>query len=123
MPDPILYRWTDVPMEAVNPSARRQYVTGDRVTVARFELARGGHIPRHAHANEQVTCVMSGALRFRFGGGKEDREIVAHAGHVVHIPAMVEHEVDVLEDSVAIDVFSPVRRDWIEKRDDYFRAG
>ena len=118
MSDAQHYRWNDITQEAVNPSTLRQYVTGERVTVARFELSRGGVVPRHAHANEQVTCVLSGALRFKFDG----REIVARAGEVVQIPGTLPHEVDVLEDSVAIDVFSPVRRDWIDKTDDYFRA-
>jgi quercetin dioxygenase-like cupin family protein len=99
------YRWTDIAPEAVNPSTLRQYVTGERVTVARFELSRGGVVPRHSHANEQVSCVLSGALKFKFDG----REIVVRAGEVVQIPGMV------------IDVFSPVRRDWIDKTDDYFR--
>jgi quercetin dioxygenase-like cupin family protein len=118
MPDATHYRWQDLPTEAVNPSALRQYVTGDGLTVARFELARGGLVPRHAHMNEQVSCVLSGALKFRF----DEREIVVRAGEVVQIPGMVHHEVEVLEDSIVMDVFSPVRRDWIEKTDDYFRA-
>jgi quercetin dioxygenase-like cupin family protein len=118
MPEAIHYRWSDVPSEAVNPSTMRRYVTGERVTVARFELTRGGLVPRHAHMNEQVTCVLSGALRFKFEG----QEIVVRAGEVVQIPGMLAHEVDVIEDAIVIDVFSPVRRDWIEKTDDYFRA-
>ena len=47
---------------------------------------------------------------------------VEDAGDVVQIPGTLAHEVEVLEDSVAIDVFSPVRRDWIDKTDDYFRS-
>jgi quercetin dioxygenase-like cupin family protein len=118
MPEAIHYRWNDVPSEAVNPSTERRYVSGERMTVARFELARGGVVPRHSHVNEQITCVLSGALRFKFG----DREILARAGDVVQIPGMVEHEVEVVDEAVVIDVFSPVRRDWMEKTDDYFRA-
>jgi quercetin dioxygenase-like cupin family protein len=112
------YRWSDIASEQVNPSTLRRYVTADRVTVARFELAAGGVVPRHSHENEQVTCVLTGALRFMFDG----HEIVARAGDVVQIPSWVEHEVHVLEDALVIDVFSPVRQDWIEKTDSYFRA-
>jgi quercetin dioxygenase-like cupin family protein len=112
------YRWDDVPSELLTQAVARRYVTGDRVTVARFELAAGGVVPRHAHDNEQVSCVMSGSLRFRFDG----QEIVARGGEVVRIPGGVAHEVAVLEDTVVIDVFSPVRQDWIDKTDDYFRA-
>ena len=110
------YRWSEVAEEQMNPSTRRRYVTADRVTVARFELARGGVVPKHAHENEQVTCVISGALKFRFA----DTDVVVKAGDVLQIPSWAEHEVEVVEDTVAIDVFSPVRRDWIEKTDSYF---
>lgn len=110
------HRWSDIAEEQMTPSVLRRYVTGEHVTVARFDLKRGGVVPRHSHDNEQVTCVLSGALKFRF----DDREIVARAGDVVQIPSWAEHEVEILEDTVAIDVFSPVRQDWIEKRDAYF---
>jgi quercetin dioxygenase-like cupin family protein len=105
MSDATHYRWQDVPSEAVNPSALRRYVTGERVTVARFELARGGLVPRHAHMNEQVSCVLSGALKFRFDG----REMVVRAGEVVQIPGMMNHDVEVLEDSIVIASVGAVR--------------
>ena len=113
-----LYRWTDIDQEAVTPAIARRYITGDHVTVARFELAAGGVVPRHRHDNEQVSCVLSGALRFRFDG----TEVVARAGDVVRIPGGVDHEVEVVDDAVVIDVFSPPRQDWVEKKDDYFRS-
>ena len=112
------YLWTDVPAESMTSSIVRRYITGDRVTVARFELAAGGVVPRHAHPNEQVSCVLSGALKFRFPG----QDIVARAGEVVRIPGGVDHEVEVVETAVVVDIFSPVRQDWIDKTDDYFRA-
>jgi quercetin dioxygenase-like cupin family protein len=112
------YRWEDLPNEAITPSIGRRYITGDRVTIARFELKAGGVVPRHAHTNEQVSSVLSGALRFVFN----DSEIVARAGDVVRIPGETPHEVAVLEDTIVIDVFSPIRQDWLDKTDDYFRA-
>jgi len=115
---PVLHRWSELPNETITPSVARRYLTGDRVTVARFELKRGGVVPRHAHDNEQVSCVLSGALKFDFDG----REVVVRDGEVMQIPGGVAHEVAVLEDTVVIDVFSPVRQDWIDKTDTYFRA-
>jgi quercetin dioxygenase-like cupin family protein len=116
--NPERYRWEEMPAEAITPSVARRYITGDRVTVARFELTAGGVVPRHAHENEQVSCVLSGALRFVFDNG----EMIARAGDVVRIPGGAAHEVTVLEDTIVIDVFSPVRQDWLDKTDDYFRA-
>jgi quercetin dioxygenase-like cupin family protein len=111
-----LYRWVDVPSEQINETVARRFITGDSVTIGRFELKQGGIVPSHAHANEQISMVMSGVVLFRIDG----RETVVKAGEVMQIPANVPHEVEVLEDALAIDVFSPVRQDWIDKTDTYF---
>jgi quercetin dioxygenase-like cupin family protein len=87
------------------------------VTIARFELKRGGIVPRHSHENEQVSMVLSGALLFKIDG----REVTIRGGEVMQIPGNVAHEVEVLEDALVNDVFSPVRQDWIDKTDSYFR--
>ena len=104
------HRWDDVSSEQINKDIARRFVSGDSVTIGRFELKKGGVVPSHAHVNEQVSMVMSGALLFRIDG----RETVVKAGELLQIPANVPHEVEVLEDAVAIDVFSPVRQDWIQ---------
>ena len=111
------HRWDDTPNEQITDTVARRFITGDSVTVGRFELKKGGVVPTHAHANEQISMVMSGALVFRIDG----RDTVVKTGEVMQIPANVPHEVEVLEDAVAIDVFSPVRQDWIDKTDSYFR--
>jgi quercetin dioxygenase-like cupin family protein len=110
------HRWSDIAQEQINPSIARQFVTGERVTVARFELKRDGIVPRHAHENEQVSYIVSGALKFVF----DDREVVVRGGELIQIPPNVPHAAEVVEDCVAIDVFSPVRQDWIDKTDTYF---
>lgn len=112
----IHHRWDDVPAEQINPSINRKFITGDRVTVAQFQLRRGGVVPLHAHENEQVSLVISGALKFNAGG----QETIVRGGEVMQIPGGLPHEVEVLEDSVVVDVFSPVRQDWIDKTDSYF---
>jgi quercetin dioxygenase-like cupin family protein len=110
------HRWSDVAAEQINPDISRRFISGDRVTVARFELKRGGVVPAHAHASEQVSFVVSGALKFRLDG----RDVVVRGGEVLQIPGGVAHEVEILEDSLVVDVFSPVRQDWIDKTDSYF---
>src|SRR5436189_3752530 len=109
------YQWADIMAESVAAGIQRKYITGEHVTVARFELKRGGVVPRHSHESEQLSMVMSGALLFKMGG----RDVVVRAGEALQIPSWIEHEVDVLEDAFVIDVFSPVRQDWIDKTDDY----
>lgn len=113
----VRHRWSDIPAEQLNSSTVRQYVTGDRVTIARFDLKRGGVVPRHSHENEQVSHVLSGKLKFTING----QDVLLSAGEMLQIPGGLEHEVEVVEDTIVIDVFSPVRQDWIDKTDDYFR--
>jgi quercetin dioxygenase-like cupin family protein len=110
-------RWTDVASESLTDKIQRRYINTGRLTIARFELARGGVVPRHSHEHEQVTNVLSGALRFV----TPEAEVVVRQGESITIAPWVEHRVDVLEDAVVIDVFSPVRQDWVMKTDDYFR--
>lgn len=111
------YRWDDITPEQINPTISRQYITGDRVTVARFELKRGAVVPQHAHENEQVSYIISGALKFILEG----RDIVVRGGEVLRIPPNVPHAAEAVEDTLAIDVFCPVRQDWIDKTDTYFQ--
>jgi unsaturated pyranuronate lyase len=114
---PVHHRWNQIAPERINASIVRQFITAERVTIARFELARGGIVPRHAHENEQVSYIVSGALKFVF----DDREIVVRGGELIQIPPGVPHAAEVVEDCVAIDVFSPVRQDWIDKTDTYLQ--
>jgi len=61
--------------------------------------------------------VEQGALKFVLGG----KEIVVKAGEVLQIPPHLPHSAEALEDSIAMDLFSPVREDWIRGDDAYLR--
>jgi len=111
------YRWADVPNEQITSTIARRFITGDSVTVGRFELKQGGVVPTHAHANEQISMVISGALRFTIDG----TDTIVRSGELMQIPGNAAHGVEVLEDTVVVDVFSPVRQDWIDKTDSYFK--
>ena len=117
MPDVSHRRWADVKSESVAPGIERKYITTDRATIAHFELKRGSVVPRHAHEHEQITQVLRGVPHFEIEG----RTIVVREGDVLQIPSWTAHEVQVIEDAFAIDVFCPVRQDWIDGTDDYFR--
>lgn len=111
-------RWDSEPVEQLNDLIGRQMAHTEKMTVARIVLARGAHVPLHSHANEQVTNVLSGRLLVRAGG--EETELAA--GESVLFPADLPHEVVALEDSIALDVFAPVREDWVRGDDAYLRG-
>jgi len=111
-------RWDDVPAENLNPLLDRQYVVGDQVMVARLSLKRGCLVPEHSHRHEQISHILSGALQFKIAG----EETIVRAGELLFIPPDVPHSAMAIEDSIAIDTFTPPREDWINKTDQYLRA-
>jgi quercetin dioxygenase-like cupin family protein len=112
------YQWDGIPVEKMNPLITRQTIHGASITIARLVLKKGAFVPLHAHVNEQISTIESGALRFVVGGN----EIVVKAGETLVIPANVPHLAEAHEDCTATDVFTPVRQDWIDGDDAYLRG-
>ena len=88
---------------------RKTMVHGPNTLLAEFKLARGAVIPLHRHPQEQTGYLVSGHLRFTIAGCDHD----CRPGDSWMIPGDVTHEVRVSEDSVVIEVFSPVRDDYL----------
>jgi quercetin dioxygenase-like cupin family protein len=112
-----LHRWDEIALEKVTEMVSRKIVTGEREMLAQVYLKRGCLVPMHAHESEQMTYILQGALKFVIGG----EEITVREGEVLHIPSAVEHQAEALEDTFELDVFSPIRHDWLDRSDDYFR--
>ncbi|MGD0115516.1 MAG: cupin domain-containing protein [Dehalococcoidia bacterium] len=88
---------------------RRTLACGERTMLCEFTLTKGSVLPAHSHEHEQTGYVARGRLLFSIAD--EERELVAGDGYV--IPSGVEHAVTALEDSIAIDVFSPPRKEYL----------
>lgn len=117
LPRMTLHRWSSVPLEALNNLITRQMIHSDQITMSRLTLKKGAVVPRHQHVSEQITTMENGRLRFVF----DDGEQIVETGDSLQIPSNVPHSVEALEDSVALDLFSPVREDWIRGDDAYLR--
>jgi len=118
MKDMPIYNWDSVAKEQMNPFLVRQVIHGDLMTIARLELAKGCSVAEHSHHNEQISMVQSGRVLFNVGGVAS----TVGAGETVRIPPNVPHFVEVVEDCVVFDLFSPRREDWIRGDDAYLRA-
>ena len=114
------YRWADMEKEKVSDLLDRRLITGERLMLAHVYLKKGCIVPRHQHENEQLTYILEGSLRFWIGEDEREEKIV-RAGEVLHIPSMVWHKAEALEDTLDVDVFSPPRQDWLDKTDAYLR--
>jgi quercetin dioxygenase-like cupin family protein len=114
------YRWDDMPKQRVTDKIDRRVVTSERMMLAHVYLAKGSIVPRHSHENEQLTYILSGALKFWIGEDGAQEEIIVRAGEVLVIPSNVPHKAEALEDTLDVDVFNPPRQDWLDGTDDYF---
>lgn len=113
------HNWNAIPEEQMNALVGRKVIHGQNITVARLRLAKGAIVPLHSHVNEQISMLESGSIRFVIDG----QETILHGGESLQIPPHAPHMVEALEDSVAVDLFSPIREDWIRGDDAYLRGG
>jgi quercetin dioxygenase-like cupin family protein len=113
-------RWSDLPAEPMKGTITRKFVSTDRLMIAHVMLKKGDVVPRHAHENEQITYILSGALQLWIGANDEQTEVV-RAGELLVIPSNVPHRALALEDTLDVDVFNPPRQDWLQGTDAYLR--
>jgi quercetin dioxygenase-like cupin family protein len=111
-----LHAWDSVPLEKVTEMISRKIITGEREMMAHIHLKQGAIVPMHSHESEQLTYVFQGALKFLIHG----EYITVREGEVLHIPSWVPHQAEALEDTFEMDVFSPIRHDWLDGTDTYF---
>ena len=114
--------WSSIPPEQLNPLLSRQFVTGEQGMLSRIQLKKGCIVPRHAHANEQIAFILSGALRFSVGEEASATDYIVSAGEVLVIPGNIPHLAEALEDTDNLDIFAPPRQDWISGNDAYLRG-
>jgi quercetin dioxygenase-like cupin family protein len=116
----MFYRWDSMKKERVSDMLERRLITGERMMLAHVYLKKGCIVPKHSHENEQLTYILEGALKFALGEDGSE-EITVSAGEVLLIPSNVPHKAEALEETLDVDVFSPPRQDWLDKKDDYLR--
>ena len=114
------YRWEDLPKVALRPDLARRLISTERMMLAHVYLDKGCIVPQHSHENEQLTYVLEGSLRFWLG--EDESEVIdVGAGEVLHIPSLLPHKAEALEDTLDVDVFCPPRQDWLDGSDAYLR--
>lgn len=104
--------WTKIPVEKTAEGIERQMVVGQNVMMCRFRFAPFVVTPEHTHPHEQMTLVVQGKVKFYIGG----EERIVSAGDVLHFPPDNRHGATMLDEEVIlIDIFSPIREDFLFK--------
>lgn len=103
--------WDTIPIEHLAQGIERQMIWGERLMVCRLRFAPHVVTPVHTHAHEQMTLVIKGRVLFTVSG----RTRPASPGDVLHFPPHVEHGATMQDEEVVlIDIFSPIREDFLE---------
>ncbi len=83
----------------------------ESMTLVYWTIAAGAAIPEHSHVHEQATHVLKGAFELVIDG----EACVLEPGIVAIIPSNVKHYGKALTDCLMLDVFTPVREDYVER--------
>jgi quercetin dioxygenase-like cupin family protein len=106
----MFYKKDDLPYrKALDGVSFKSLAHGQKTHLTEFRLEKGSQIPIHSHPHEQTGYLVSGKMIFTISG--ETFEAVP--GNAWNIAGHVEHGVEVLEDCLVIEVFSPAREDYL----------
>jgi quercetin dioxygenase-like cupin family protein len=84
-------------------------VYGDKTLMVEFRLKQGANLPLHSHPHEQTGYLVKGQIRLTIGADVYE----VKPGDSWCIVGNVLHCAECLEEAVAIEVFSPVREDYL----------
>ena len=104
-----VHRWDEIALEKITEMISQKLVVGEREMLAQIYLKRGALVPMHSHESEQMTYILQGALKVVVGG----EVTTVREGEVLHVPSWIPHQAEALEDTFELDVFSPLRQDWL----------
>ena len=95
-------------IDVIDGIRRKTLVYGDKTMLTEFRLEKGKTLPSHKHPQEQTGYLVSGRIILAIDGTPHD----LRPGDSWSIPGDVEHGAKILEDSVAVEIFSPLREDY-----------
>jgi quercetin dioxygenase-like cupin family protein len=103
--------WSKIESEQTTPGITRQMVIGQNVMMVRFTFEPFLVTPQHTHPHEQMTLVAKGRVKFFING----EEHIVSAGSVLHFPPNILHGATMMDEEVVlIDIFSPIREDFLK---------
>ena len=82
---------------------------GERTLMTEFVMDARSMLPLHSHPYEQTGYLVKGRIRLSTGGVEHD----VRPGDSWCIGMNIEHGATIIEDSVAVEVFSPRRDEYI----------
>jgi quercetin dioxygenase-like cupin family protein len=88
---------------------QKTLVHGEKTLMVEFRLEKGAALPVHSHPHEQIGYLVQGRMQLTIGTEIHD----VAPGDSWCIPGGVFHNAEIIEDSVAVEVFAPVREEYL----------
>jgi len=95
--------------QALEGIEQKTLVHGENTLMVEFRLQKGATLPLHSHPHEQTGYLVNGHIRLIMGSDVHE----VFRGDSWCIPGGMLHGAESIADSVAIEVFSPVREDYL----------
>lgn len=103
--------WSRIKKNNPAPGIQRQMVVGENIMICRFTFEPFLVTPEHTHPHEQMTLVIQGKVKFFIEGEVK----IVSPGDVLHFPPNNRHGATMLDEEVVlIDIFSPIREDFLD---------
>ena len=100
----------EIAWENAGDGVRRKIMAyDDNLMVVKVEFKQGSIGSIHQHLHSQITHIESGSFELSIDGIKK----VLEAGDAFYIPPHADHGCVCLQEGVLIDVFSPMRKEFI----------
>jgi len=84
-------------------------IYGEKTLMTEFLLDPNTTLPPHKHPQEQTGYLISGHIKLTIG----EKTFDVFPGDAWVIPGNLEHKAYIIDKSKAVEVFSPVREDYI----------
>ena len=115
------FKLNDIPVTELVPGADSRLFNSDNVQISWLYMHPNIEFPQHNHPEEQLMIVREGSITQTVAG----KTVIMEAGDALILPSNVMHGGVVGPDGChVIDVFYPVREDYLEKvREQHGDAG
>jgi len=108
-------KWEEIPWERVNDQISRKVVVRDRMMMVMYRFAPNLVWPEEVHEAEQGGYIIKGRLELNLPA--EGKKVLLGAGDGYLIGSKIPHAWKTLEEeAILIDIFSPPRRELLEKK-------
>ncbi len=105
----LVFEWKDIEPRTIIRGFHGRFLHSSAMSFALWRIEAGALLPRHSHVHEQVVHVFEGELEVTVEGVTT----VLKSGMVAVIPPHAVHSGRALTDCRVMDVFHPLREDYM----------